>query len=754
MGQRGFQVQSAVYNQNAGFFMREEDPACVFGREVVMRGIKRMTVGLLACLITFTAVAGFSPARVNGDSVKRPAVDRHDYIKNWFWSSPVKSYIIRLDDGGYMLFYVNVQLGITEDGYQVEYYDSSFRFLKSKHIKTELGIFGTFYSDSTGYYVFTGKENPKESANVECYRLTKYDKDWNRIGSCGFYDCNTVYPLDCGGANITSSGKYMVIGTNHTMYKSSDGYNHEANVTALVDTSEMKLLDIQCAKKNYAGYCSHSFNHLVKIEDNHIIGVSHGDAFPREIGLWYYGADITTGRFDNPMPTSYTVLKIGGSYEEDHNYTGAALGGFEISNSSYLIAGNSIDQKKFSSEVDEDYDDTACGRNIFVSVMDKSTGQTSVKWLTNDATEKSGYYNPFLVKVNDNSFAVLWSAVNKESTVYYAFIDGKGNIQGSVKSAPGYLTDCQPVLSGKNIVWFANETTNIYQWKYEDFEFRTFFYSINTSDKSFSSKTLYFLDIEETKHGKASLSTKYAAAGDEVTVNVTPDEGYELSFILVNGKRITGNKFTMPADGVMVTVNFKKEGSPDLEDKVDIGDYSYQVTNSDTDGAGTVMLTGVSDQVTAVVVPTVIDINGFTYKVTKIAARAFFGNTNIKTVTIGANVVLVDTNAFFGCSNLVKVSGGAGLKAIGQTAFARCPKLSSFVITSKVLNKIGPQAFYKDSKLKTISIKKTTKLTKGGVKKSLKGSKVKTVKVKKSKIWKYSKYFKKSNSGRRVRVKK
>ncbi len=720
-----------------------------------MHGIKRMTVGLLACLITFTAVAGFSPARVNADSVKRPAVDRHNYLENLYGSTPIKSYITRLDDGGYMQFYVNVQLGLTEDGYQVEYYDPSFNFVKYKNIDTELETFGAFYSDSTGYYVFSAQENPKESASVECYRLTKYDKDWKRLSSCGFYDCNTVYPLGWGSASIASSGKYMVIRTCHDMYKSSDGFNHQANLTALVDTSEMKLLQIQSSVSNLStGYCSHSFNQYVKIEDNHIIGVDHGDAHPRAIGLWHYGADITTGKFTKPAPTYYPVMEFGGSYEEDHNYTGAALGGFEISNSSYLIAGNSIDQKSFSSEVDEDYDDTACGRNIFVSVMDKSTGQTSLKWITKDATKKAGYYNPFLVKVNDNSFVVIWSAVNKENTVYYAFIDGKGNIQGSVMSAPGFLTDCQPILSGKNIVWFANETTNIYQWKYESFEFRTFFYSINTSDKSFSSKTLYFLDIEDTKHGKASLSSMYAAAGDEVTVNVTPDEGYELSYILVNGKRIFGNKFTMPADGVMVTVNFKKEGSPNLDDKVDIGDYSYQVTNSDTEGAGTVMLTGVSDQVTAVVVPASIDINGFTYKVTKIAARAFFGNTNITTVTIGANVVLIDTNAFFGCSNLVKVSGGAGLKVIGQTAFARCPKLKSFVITSKVLNKIGPQAFYKDSKLKTISIKKTTKLTKSGVKKSLKGSKVKTVKVKKSKIWKYRKYFKKSNSGRKVRVKK
>lgn len=714
-----------------------------------------IAAGMLTCAVAFTAAVGLCPSRVNGDSIKRTAVDRHSYLKNFNWASPLKSYIVRTDDGGYMIFYVELQLGISEEGYEVEYYDSSFRFLKSKHINTELGIFGTFYSDSTGYYVFSGKENPKESAKVECFRLTKYDKDWNRVGSCGFYDCNTVFPIDCGGANITSSGKYMVIGTNHTMYKSSDGYNHEANVTALVDTSEMKLLDIQCFKSNMAGYCSHSFNHLVKIEDNHIIGVSHGDAYPREIGLWYYGADITTGRFEDPMPTCYTVLKIGGSYEEHGNYTGATLGGFEISNSSYLVAGNSIDQNDYS-VYDEDiiYDDTGSCRNIFVSVVDKSTGQVTVKWLTKDATDGFGYYNPFLVKVNDNSFVVIWSAVNKENKVYYAFIDGKGNLQGSVMTASGYITDCQPVLSGNRIVWFGNETNNMFSWEYEKFENRTVFYSINTSDKSFSSRTLYDLSLANTKNGKASLSAMHAAAGDEVTVNLTPDEGYELSYILVNGKRINGNKFTMPEEPVVVTVNFKKEGSPNLDETVTIEGYSYQVTNSDTEGAGTVMITGVTDQVTAVVIPPTIDINGYTYKVNKVAARAFFGNTTIKTVYIGANVTVIDTNAFFGCSNLVKASGGAGLKVIGQNAFARCPKLSTFIITSKGLYKIGPQAFYLDSKLKTIYIKNTTKLTKSGVKKSLKGSKVKTVKVKKSKVWKYKSYFKKSNSGRKVKVKK
>ena len=721
----------------------------------IRKRLGHIFAGMLTCAVAFTAVAGFCPSRVNGDSIKRPAVDRHSYLKNFNWASPLKSYIVRTDDGGYMIFYVELQLGISEEGYEVEYYDSSFRFLKSKHIDTELGIFGTFYSDSTGYYVFTGKDNPKESAKVECFRLTKYDKDWNRISSCGFYDCNTVFPLDCGGANITSSGKYMVIGTNHTMYKSSDGYNHEANVTALVDTSEMKLLDIQCAKNNYAGYCSHSFNHLVKIEDNHIIGVSHGDAYPREIGLWYYGADITTGRFDNPLPTSYTVLKIGGSYEEHGNYTGATLGGFEISNTSYLVAGNSIDQNDYS-VYDEDtiYDDTASYRNIFISVIDKSTGQTNVKWLTTDAKDGFGYYNPFLVKVNDNSFVVIWSAVNKESTVYYAFIDGKGNLQGSVMTAKGYITDCQPVLSGNNIVWFGNETNNMFSWEYEKFEDRTIFYSINTSDKSFSARTLYDLSLADTKHGKASLSAMRAAAGDEVTVNIAPDEGYELSYIRVNGKMISGNKFTMSAGVTEVVVNFKKIGSPGMGETVPVGDINLTVTNSDTDGAGTVAVTAGLNQAEKIVVPNTVEINGSSYKVTKIAANAFAHNTDIKTVYINSNVKVIEDNAFIGCTNLVSVSGGAGLKTIGQRAFAGCTKLSTFVIKSKVMYKIGPMAFNKDSKLKTVYIKFTTKLTKSGVKKSLTGSSVKTVKVKKSKVWKYKSYFKKSNSGRKVKVKK
>lgn len=129
-------------------------------------------------------------------------------------------------------------------------------------------------------------------------------------------------------------------------------------------------------------------------------------------------------------------------------------------------------------------------------------------------------------------------------------------------------------------------------------------------------------------------------------------------------------------------------------------------------------------------------------------------SNNRHKIIIGANIKIIDNYAFCGCKNLAKVYGGGRVEIICTYAFANCPKLYSFTITSPNLKKIGANSFIYDKKLKTIKIKNTTKLTKSGVRKALRKFKVKTVKVKKSKIKTYKKIFKKSNSGRSVRVKK
>ena len=185
-----------------------------------------------------------------------------------------------------------------------------------------------------------------------------------------------------------------------------------------------------------------------------------------------------------------------------------------------------------------------------------------------------------------------------------------------------------------------------------------------------------------------------------------------------------------------------------------VGDLEYYITNPNTDGTGTVMVFGTANKSETVCIPLLVNINGVDYKVNRIYGKAFYKNTTVKTVFIGGNVTTIDSNAFYGCSKLYKVNGGARVQKIGTSAFRACAKLRIFSVSSYALKKIGVTAFSGDKALKTLQIKKTSRLTKSGVKKSLKGSSIKTVKVKKAKIKKYKKYFKKSNSGRSVKVRK
>ncbi len=484
----------------------------------------RIAVSVIACFVSVTALSVFAAAYVSGASVYRSFVDNRTYKGNW--SYPDERYIVALDSG-YMTFEKS------SSGYIARYYDSSFKFKEEKKISTELAKFGGFYSDSNGYYILSGQNNDSESSTVECYRLTKYDKSWNRSGSCGLKDCNTYQPFYGGSADITSSGNYLVIRTCHTMYKSSDGYNHQANVTILVNTSTMKILDSKYSvTAESTGYCSHSFNEYVRIDSNRIIGADHGDAYPRVMGIWSYKTDITTGK----IGTSTTVYKpfvIGGSYDANGNKTGATLGGLEVSSSSYIIVGSSIDQSDYSTT----------GKNIFVSTVNKSSGSTSTKWLTTDADSTStSYSNPFIVKISSTSFAVIWS---RDDKVYYAFIDGSGTIQGKVKSVEGQLSDCQPILAGNKIVWFTNSST-------------TNFYYINTSDQSFHLSRNYSITVAKPTNGTATPSKTTAYAGENITIDVAPNNGYELDQIEVNGTPIEGTEFTMGESDAAVTVTFKK----------------------------------------------------------------------------------------------------------------------------------------------------------------------------------------------------
>ena len=71
-------------------------------------------------------------------------------------------------------------------------------------------------------------------------------------------------------------------------------------------------------------------------------------------------------------------------------------------------------------------------------------------------------------------------------------------------------------------------------------------------------KNEYTIMVSDVTGGTAAVSAETAAEGEEITITATPDKGYALDKIKVNGTAITGKKFTMPAANVTVEVTFKK----------------------------------------------------------------------------------------------------------------------------------------------------------------------------------------------------
>ena len=85
----------------------------------------------------------------------------------------------------------------------------------------------------------------------------------------------------------------------------------------------------------------------------------------------------------------------------------------------------------------------------------------------------------------------------------------------------------------------------------------------------------YDIDVIPSDNGTIKSSLSNASAGSTITLTVTPDEGYELAYITVDGERIDGTSFTMPAHDVKVRAYFVRIGADMPFTDVNSGDWFY-----------------------------------------------------------------------------------------------------------------------------------------------------------------------------------
>lgn len=100
-----------------------------------------------------------------------------------------------------------------------------------------------------------------------------------------------------------------------------------------------------------------------------------------------------------------------------------------------------------------------------------------------------------------------------------------------------------------------------------------------------------------------------------------------------------------------------------------------------------VILVKTSKTTKNVTVPAQIYVQGITYKVTSIGAKAFNNNKNLTKVTIGTNIIKINSNAFFNCKNLKTVTIKSVLlttKTASKKAFKNAHKKLVIQVPKKV----------------------------------------------------------------------
>ncbi len=132
----------------------------------------------------------------------------------------------------------------------------------------------------------------------------------------------------------------------------------------------------------------------------------------------------------------------------------------------------------------------------------------------------------------------------------------------------------------------------------------------------------------------------------------------------------------------------------------------YVVTNDKEDSL-TVKYVGTTadrKKKTLTIKDTVKDLNGNTYKVTAIGAKALKGDTKLVSLTAGKNITLIEAEAFSGCSSLTTANLNSNLSEIEGKAFYNCSSLTTLDLPSGTTT-LGYKFAGKCKKLKLLTVR-------------------------------------------------
>ena len=366
-----------------------------------------------------------------------------------------------------------------------------------------------------------------------------------------------------------------------------------------------------------------------------------------------------------------------------------------------------------------------------VTLYEGETHQITAEVLPDDTTDKGLTYSCIRESIAKVSATGLITAVSEgTTTVTLTAMDGSGITKDiTVTVLPAIKTI--DVYNG-DITLQAGDTYTTYFNAYPSTEGWRDRIRIASSDPSVADVGQVVAGDIDPNNGMAVITAKKAGAcvitiaGDKVSVSFqvtvtakpgTPTDNTNAGDSGNTGGN-TGNNQNQGNNG-----NVKKPapvGDPDPV-MISTGSMQFKVDGSE------VTLIKMTGKGTKASISGYVKYNGKSYKVTKIADKAFYKNTKLKTVTIPSTVTEIGSKAFYGCRKLTKITIPKNVQKIGSKAFYGCKKLTKVTVKSTKLTKVGSKAFTGISKKAVIKVPKKklrsyTKLLKG---KYTKGVKVK-----------------------------
>ncbi len=232
---------------------------------------------------------------------------------------------------------------------------------------------------------------------------------------------------------------------------------------------------------------------------------------------------------------------------------------------------------------------------------------------------------------------------------------------------------------------YNDENKNLYEYKYTGKDtLKTY------TDPVVLTSGTYYLKISNTNYNSSSgtycLSVEFTTSQSFDTIvyenNANEDQNEDIS--------------KQGSEGIEeVTVEDASIGTI-----VTIGSLKYKIVDVDE-----VYVTGAANEnITDIVIPATVRINGYEYEVLKITKNAFKGNRKIKTVTINSDLESIGSSAFYNCKVMTTLKINSDVCEIGSKAFYNCKSLKNIEINTEELESIGSKAFYKTKKTGTVTV--------------------------------------------------